>query len=106
AEITQAALAGACPTARAALELFCSFLGAFAGDVALMFGARGGVYVAGGIAPRIVEFIAGSAFRSQFESKGRFRSYLEGIPTQVIMHPAATFVGLKSLAQRDFGGSA
>ena len=98
AEITKAALAGTCPSARAALEAFCAFLGAFAGNVALTFGARGGVYIAGGIAPRIGAFIADSAFRARFEAKGRFRSYLEAIPTNIIIHPAATFVGLASLA--------
>ncbi len=101
AEITKAALAGTCPAARAALEAFCAFLGAFAGNVALMFGARGGVYIAGGIAPRIVSFLAASAFRDRFEAKGRFRKYLEAIPTQVIVHPAATFVGLAALAAEE-----
>ena len=70
-----------------------------------MFGARGGVYIAGGIAPRIVEFMARSEFRARFESKGRLRAYLEAIPSNVIMHPAATFVGLKSHAERDFSTS-
>jgi len=63
----------------------------------LTFGARGGVYIAGGIAPRIVSFMARSAFRARFEAKGRFSTYLEAIPTRVIVHPAATFVGLTSL---------
>jgi glucokinase len=98
AEITKAALAGTCPSARAALDAFCAFLGAFAGNVALTLGARGGVYIAGGIAPRIGAFMADSAFRARFEAKGRFRSYLEAIPTNIIIHPAATFVGLSSLA--------
>ena len=97
AEITKAALAGTCPRARETLELFCAFLGTFAGNVALTFGARGGVFIAGGIAPRIVSFMARSAFRARFEAKGRFSTYLESIPTRVIVHPAATFVGLTSL---------
>jgi glucokinase len=97
AEITKAALEGTCPRAREALEMFCAFLGAFAGNVALTFAARGGVYIAGGIAPRIVAFMSHSAFRPRFEAKGRFREYLEAIPTRVIVHPAATFVGLTSL---------
>jgi glucokinase len=101
AEITKAALDGTCPTAHAALDLFCAVLGSFAGDVALMFGARGGVYIAGGIAPRIVEFMARSEFRARFEDKGRFRPYLQAIPSNVIVHSAATFIGLKSHAERD-----
>jgi len=99
AEITKNALGG-CPTATAALEMFCSFLGAFAGNVALTFAARGGVYIAGGIAPRIVDFIARSEFRRRFEAKGRFRAYLELIPSHVIVHPAATLLGLKALVER------
>jgi glucokinase len=97
AEITGSALTGRCPTAVAALEMFCGFLGAFAGNVALMFGARGGVYVAGGISPRIVAFMERSQFRRRFEDKGRLRPYLEAIPCNVIVHPAAAMVGLKAL---------
>jgi glucokinase len=100
AEITKAALDGNCPVARAALDLFCAMLGTIAGNVALMFGARGGVYIAGGIAPRLTEFMARSEFRARFEQKGRFRTYLEAIPSSVIVHPAATFVGLRSIAKR------
>jgi glucokinase len=97
-EITIAALNGVCPTSRAALDTFCAMLGTFAGNVALTYGALGGVYIAGGIAPRILDFLANSEFRSRFEQKGRLRAYLEAIPSQVIVHPAATFLGLMSLA--------
>jgi len=101
AAITKAALDGSCPTAAAALELFCAMLGTFAGNVALTFGAHGGVYIAGGIAPRITSFLARSQFRARFEQKGRFRGYLEAIPTSVVVHPAATFVGLQTIAARN-----
>jgi glucokinase len=100
AEITTAALDGTCPIARTALELFCAMLGTIAGNAALMFGARGGVYIAGGIAPRLTDFMAQSEFRARFERKGRFRTYLASIPTSVIVHPAATFLGLQSMAKR------
>jgi len=99
-EITRAGLDGTCRISRMVLELFCGMLGTVAGSVALMFGARGGVFIAGGIAPRMADFIARSDFRSRFESKGRFRSYLESVPTKIIIHPAATFIGLRALAQR------
>lgn len=56
-----------------------------AGNLALTLGARGGVYVAGGIAPRIVGELESSAFRQRFEGKGRFSGYLSQIPTYVIM---------------------
>jgi glucokinase len=97
AEITNAALQGTCPTSRAALDIFCGMLGSFAGNVALTYGARGGVYIAGGIAPRILDYLAGSEFRRRFEQKGRLHYYLEAIPTEVIVHPAATFLGLTCL---------
>jgi glucokinase len=104
-EITKAALDDACPIAKTALELFCVMLGTVAGNVALMFGARGGVYIAGGIAPRITDFMARSEFRSRFEHKGRFRSYLESIPSSIIVHPAATFIGLRTVAERTSGAT-
>jgi glucokinase len=97
AEITNAALRGTCPISRASLDMFCAMLGGFAGNVALTYGARGGVYIAGGIAPRILDYLARSEFRRRFEQKGRFRAYLAAIPSHVIIHPAATFVGLISL---------
>jgi glucokinase len=99
AEITKTALDGSCRTAGAALDMFCALLGSFSGNVALMFGARGGVYIAGGIAPRIVAFMGRSEFRRRFEEKGRLRPYLEAVPSNVIVHPAAAFMGLKSLAR-------
>jgi glucokinase len=98
-EITRRALARDCEIAYEALSMFCAFLGTFAGNLALTFGAKGGVYIAGGISPRILNFLDGSEFRSRFESKGRFRNYLEAIPTYVIVHPAAAFLGLQSLLE-------
>jgi glucokinase len=97
AEITIGAMEDKCQRSREALDLFCAFLGSFAGNVALTFGARGGVYIGGGILPRILNFMHQSDFRKRFEAKGRFRDYLRTIPTYVITHPAATLVGLKSL---------
>ncbi len=98
-EITKHALAGECQLARRSLHAFCAFLGSFAGNVALTFGARGGVYIAGGISPRILNFIVQSEFRKRFEAKGRFQRYLAAIPSYVIIHPAAALIGLKSLVE-------
>jgi glucokinase len=98
-EITTHALARDCEIAHEALHTFCAFFGSFAGSLALTFGAKGGVYIAGGISPRILNFLAGSEFRRRFESKGRFRRYLETIPSYVIVHPAAAFLGLQSLLE-------
>jgi glucokinase len=100
AEITKNAFSGECQLARQSLYAFCAFLGSFAGNVALTFGARGGVYIAGGISPRILDFLIRSEFRKRFEAKGRLRNYLEAIPSYVITHPAAALIGLKSLVKR------
>lgn len=100
AAITQAALDGSCLVSGAALEMFCSFLGTVAGNLALTFCARGGVYIAGGIVPRFPDFLAHSSFRTRFESKGRYEAYLRDIPTSVILRPDASFVGLKTFFDR------
>ena len=98
-QVTEAAFDGSSPICRAAIDAFCGFLGAVAGDVALTFGARGGIYIGGGIVPRFVDHLARSPFREQFVSKGRMRGYLERIPTRVILHPNPAFLGLMSLAR-------
>jgi glucokinase len=67
-----------------ALQLFFAFLGNVAGNLALTLGARGGVYLGGGILPRLLDELRASLFRQRFESKGRFQSYLSEIPTIVI----------------------
>ncbi len=88
---------GCDPQCREAVALFCAMLGSFAGDLALTFGARGGVYVMGGIVPKIYEIFRHSLFRDRFEAKGRYRPYLAGIPTFVVAHPYPAFLGLKTL---------
>ena len=82
----------------ATLARFCAILGSVAGDIALTMGARGGVYVAGGIAPRILPFLKASPFRERFERKGRFQDYMAGIPTQVILHKYAALLGAARVA--------
>ena len=99
AAISKAARARECPVCRAALDMFCALLGDVAGNLALTFGARGGVYIAGGIVPRLNEELVRSAFRTRFEEKGRMRAYVEPIPVDVVMHEDPAFVGLKALAQ-------
>jgi glucokinase len=70
-----------------------------AGNLALSFGARGGVFIGGGIVPRLIDHLKASAFRTRFEAKGRFRSYLEPIPVHVVMHADPAFVGLAAIAR-------
>jgi glucokinase len=67
-----------------ALALFCALLGSCAGNLALTLGARGGVYIGGGLAPRLGAALDASAFRQRFEAKGRFQGFLQAIPVWVI----------------------
>jgi len=76
-------------TANEALAMFCGFLGSVAGDLALTLGARGGIYIGGGIVPRMGERFASSPFRERFEAKGRFKKYLHDVPTWVIHSPVS-----------------
>lgn len=98
AEITMAALENPNSHCGATLARFCAILGAVAGDVALTTGARGGIYIAGGIAPRILPFLKASPFRERFERKGRFQPYMAAIPTNVILHPHAALLGAGRVA--------
>ena len=85
------------PLARKTLAMFFAMLGTVATNLAVTTGARGGVYIAGGIVPRLVEQLAKSEFRARFEAKGRYRQYLAAIPTHVITAPLPAFRGLKYL---------
>jgi glucokinase len=78
--------------------MFCGFLGSVAGNAALTFGSRGGVLLAGGIVPNIVDYLHRSPFRERFEGKGRLRHYLSRISTKVIVRRDPTFLGLMALA--------
>jgi glucokinase len=93
-EITDAAAAQGCSLCRAAFDMFCEMLGTVAGNLALTFGARGGIYIAGGIVPKTKNTFAASRFRQRFEAKGRFRDYLAQVPTSIVMHPEPAFLGL------------
>jgi len=92
-EIVERALAGHDPLAGHTIDLFCALLGGFAGNVALTFGARGGVYIGGGIVPRLGERFFASQFRARFEAKGRFEGYLQAIPTLLITDTLAALTG-------------
>lgn len=83
-EIASAGLDGSDCASEHALTIFCSLLGQVAGNLALTLGARGGVYIGGGIVPRLGEWFDRSPFRERFEAKGRFASYLSKIPVFVV----------------------
>ena len=92
AEITERARAGDSSCLRATSR-FCAILGAVAGDFALALGARGGVYIAGGVAGKLADLLVASAFRQRFSDKGRFASYNEAIPTWLLHSADAALIG-------------
>lgn len=99
AEVTRAALDKTCDTCRKALDAFVAFLGSVAGDVALLFGARGGVFIGGGIVPHIAHCLAATNLRQRFEAKGRFQPYLATIPLRIVLRRDTAFLGLTALAR-------
>jgi glucokinase len=92
-EIVDGALSGKDVVCGRTVDVFSALLGSFAGNVALVLGARGGVYVGGGIVPRLGDRFFQSSFRQRFEAKGRFESYLQAIPTYLITDTLAALGG-------------
>ncbi len=84
AAIVQAALAAQCPVCVQALDTFCALLGSAAGDLALLLGARGGIYIGGGIVPRLGDWFDRSPFRARFDAKGRLSTLVREVPVFVI----------------------
>jgi glucokinase len=78
---------------RETVDMFCAIYGAVAGDFALAHGARGGTFLAGGIAKKIQTMLSQSTFRARYEDKGRLSSYVKAIPTKLILTEDATFLG-------------
>lgn len=99
AAVTAAAEAGEARAAHA-LRLFCRLYGAVAGNVALTFWATGGVYIAGGIAPRILSRLQEGAFLAAFLDKGRFRTSLARMPVRVVLEPRVGLLGAMRVAAR------
>jgi glucokinase len=97
-EISRRALAGERLGMRT-MKRFCAMLGGVAGNLALTYGAKGGLFVAGGIVPSILPILNDSEFRNRFESKGRFAEYLRPIATQVIVRQDAAFLGAAYVAR-------
>jgi len=100
AVISRAALAGNCPLCGQALDLFVSLYGAEAGNVALRYLARGGVYLGGGIAPKIIERLKRPGFMLAFTTKGRLSPLLERIPVKVILNEQTALLGAGRCAAR------
>lgn len=95
-DITREALNGESSVSVRTVDMFCAMLGTVAADFALMLGALGGVFIGGGIVPRLGDAFASSSFRDRFESKGRFSDYLKAIPVHVIHTPQPALIGLSA----------
>jgi len=92
-QISTRAIANSCATCYQALLVFCGVLGSFAGNLALMANSLGGVYIAGGIVPKFIEFIQQSDFRARFEAKGRLSALTQQAPTYVITEKQPGLLG-------------
>lgn len=102
-EILQLGLDGSDAACSRTLDSFCAMLGGVAGNLALTLGARGGVFIGGGIVPRLGERFFASSFRARFEAKGRFRYYLQDVPTAVITDTLAALRGTALALQQHPG---
>ncbi|MCX5542264.1 bifunctional transcriptional regulator/glucokinase [Paraburkholderia sp. CNPSo 3076] len=92
------------------VECFCGILGSFAGNIAMTLGSLGGIYIGGGVVPRLGDLFTRSSFRQRFEAKGRFDAYLANVPTYVITAEYPAFLGVSAilaeqLSNRAGGGS-
>jgi glucokinase len=95
-EISKRGLEGD-PLAAETLDCFCGILGTFAGNIAMTLGSLGGIYIGGGVVPRLGEFFEKSSFRQRFEAKGRFEAYLKSVPTFVITAEYPAFLGVSAI---------
>ncbi|MEY4589279.1 MAG: glucokinase [Pseudomonadota bacterium] len=102
-DITQHALAGTDELCLLTLNTFCSFIGSFAGNLALTYGATGGVYMAGGILPRFADFLRDSHFTEKFTAKGAQKGYVANVPADLIVHPEVAFAGAAAWLTQHLG---
>ncbi len=99
-EVVARACTGADRSCVAAVELFCAVFGSVCGDAALTLGARGGVYLAGGLMQGVERFLTGGAFRARFEAKGRLSGFVESVPTRLVVQPHVALLGAARTARR------
>lgn len=97
AEISSRAADGSCPICASTIGHFCAMLGTVAGNLAMTLGAAGGIYIGGGIVPRLGALFSESAFRARFEAKGRFSQFAAQIPTYLITAQYPAFLGVAAI---------
>ncbi|MDO9238122.1 MAG: glucokinase [Aquabacterium sp.] len=93
ADVSQRGLSGQCAHCTAALHSFCNLLGTVASNLAVTLGAQGGLYIGGGIVPRLGAFFEQSGFRARFDAKGRYSDYMASIPVYIIQSAYPALVG-------------
>ncbi|MGL4488563.1 MAG: glucokinase [Rhizobiaceae bacterium] len=98
-EVTEAAFSGNDKAASEAIELFATYLGRLAGDLALVFMARGGVYLSGGIAQKIISVLQNGGMRAAFDDKAPHSEFMRSLPVFVVTHPLAAVAGLSAYAR-------
>ena len=103
-DITRRALQDRDPLCLEVMDAFCAILGTAAANLAVTQGAFGGIYIGGGIVPRLGMHFDQSCFRERFEDKGRFSDYMKGIPTYVITAEDATFMGASVILSSQLNG--
>jgi glucokinase len=98
-EITRRGLAGECALCDQTIDVFCAVLGTVASNIALTLGTQGGIYIGGGIVPRLGERFHRSPFRQRFEAKGRFTDYLAQVPSYIIIAEYPAFLGVSAMLE-------
>lgn len=101
ADITAKAIAGEDQMAQKTLEIFCRVLGSFGGNLALNLATTGGVYIAGGIVPRFIDYVKNSEFRQRFEAKGRFKKLVEDIPVYIVTEEQPGLLGCAAYLKQE-----
>jgi len=96
AAVTAAAMAGNDPRAKETLDLFCGWLGSFAGDLAMLYQATGGIYLAGGFLSHMAAYVRASSFVERFLDKGVMRPFLHNVPVRVVDHGQLGVIGAAS----------
>lgn len=103
ADISRRAINGECQLCDEVVEVFCGMLGTIAGNLAVTLGAMGGIYIGGGIVPKLGDRFNRSCFRGRFEQKGRFVEYLSRVPTFVITAKYPAFLGVSAILAEKLG---
>lgn len=97
ADISKLAQDGSDDICRQSLDYFCAIFGSFTGDAALMYGAKGGVFIGGGIMPRMIDYLKNSQYRKRFTEKARLSGYVTEIPTFVIISDQPGLLGAAAI---------